>query len=97
NLGVERLLYPARYRLPIPREWRLCRFCRTQCEDEVHALFLCNGHAPLLALRSSFLSDLFSVDPTLRRVMSDYTAHAFLRHIVASRKVIGKVATYVCV
>jgi hypothetical protein len=50
----------------------------------------------LLVLRSSFLSDLFSVDPTLRRVMSDCTVHAFLRHIVASRKVVGKVARFVC-
>ncbi|KAJ7877143.1 hypothetical protein B0H13DRAFT_993473 [Mycena leptocephala] len=28
NLSVERLRYRVRYRLPIPREERLCRFCR---------------------------------------------------------------------
>jgi hypothetical protein len=51
---------------------------------------------PRCWLWSSFRSDLFSGDPTLRRVMSDYTAHAFLRHIVASRKVVGTVARFVC-
>ncbi|GAW05831.1 hypothetical protein LENED_007714 [Lentinula edodes] len=37
-LSIERLRYEERYRSPIPREWRLCHFCRGAVEDECHAL-----------------------------------------------------------
>ncbi|KAJ7454295.1 hypothetical protein B0H11DRAFT_2325025 [Mycena galericulata] len=47
NLSVERLRYPVRYRLAIPREERLCRFCRDGVEDEVHLLLECEGSSRL--------------------------------------------------
>ncbi|KAK0443103.1 uncharacterized protein EV420DRAFT_1576985 [Desarmillaria tabescens] len=39
-LAVEVLRWGERYRPKIPREWRLCRFCKIAVEDEVHALLL---------------------------------------------------------
>ncbi|KAJ7124457.1 hypothetical protein C8R44DRAFT_619990 [Mycena epipterygia] len=57
TLSVERLRYPARYRLAIPREEPLCRFCRAAVEDEAHALLNCNGLALLTDLRTCFLAD----------------------------------------
>ncbi|KAJ7456855.1 hypothetical protein B0H11DRAFT_2243748 [Mycena galericulata] len=51
NLSVERLRYPARYRLAIPREERLCRFCRDGVEDEVHSLLECEGSSRLMEMR----------------------------------------------
>ena len=42
-LAVERLRWGERYRSPVPRGWRLCRFCREHVEDEVHALLECRG------------------------------------------------------
>jgi len=37
-LAVERLRYQERFRAPVPRAWRLCRFCHMEVEDEVHVL-----------------------------------------------------------
>ena len=42
-LAVERLRWGERYRAPVPREWRLCRFCRAHVEDEAHTLIECRG------------------------------------------------------
>ncbi|KAJ7142485.1 hypothetical protein C8R44DRAFT_602888, partial [Mycena epipterygia] len=49
--SVERLRYPASYRLCIPQEECLCHFCCRAVEDEVHALLDCNRHGPLAELR----------------------------------------------
>jgi hypothetical protein len=66
NVSVERLRYRVRYRLPIPREERLCRFCRGAVEDEVHALLDCNAHPPLIDLRLPFLREIIALDPALQ-------------------------------
>ncbi|KAJ7685887.1 hypothetical protein B0H17DRAFT_941069, partial [Mycena rosella] len=65
TLSVERLRYPVRYRLPVPREECLCHFCQAAAEDEVHVLLDCDAHAPLTALRETFLKDSFTGDPVL--------------------------------
>jgi hypothetical protein len=62
NLSVERLRYPARYRNAVPREHRLCRFCRRAVEDEVHALFDCSADFRLVDLRTDFLDSLLNCD-----------------------------------
>ena len=55
GLAVERLRWRERYRDPVPREWCLCRFCRANVEDEVHALLECEGDIshPLGPLRDA--------------------------------------------
>ncbi|KAJ6566128.1 hypothetical protein B0H19DRAFT_1024982 [Mycena capillaripes] len=58
NLSVERLQYPARSRDAVPRENRLCQFCRGGIEDEVHALLDCTGNPRIFKLRSQFLNSL---------------------------------------
>jgi hypothetical protein len=67
NLSVERLRYPARYREAIPRQHRLCRFCRGGVEDEVHALFDCTANLRLVELRSQFLKTLMICDSPTQR------------------------------
>jgi hypothetical protein len=52
-LAVERLRWKERYRATVPREWRLCRFCRVCVEDEVHALLQCRGHDDLAPIRDA--------------------------------------------
>ncbi|KAK7023212.1 reverse transcriptase domain-containing protein [Favolaschia claudopus] len=84
-----------RYRLSIPREERLCRFCQLEVEDEVHALLECEGHAALVEMRDVFLDDLLSVDPVLGSQKVVLDPLAFLRRCVASRKGIPVVAKYV--
>ncbi|KAJ7290928.1 hypothetical protein C8J57DRAFT_1491456 [Mycena rebaudengoi] len=70
SLSVERLRYSARYKAKVPREYRLCRFCRRAVEDEVHALFDCTSQARLVDLRTRFLADLANRDPTTRAILA---------------------------
>ncbi|KAJ3911995.1 hypothetical protein F5877DRAFT_54643 [Lentinula edodes] len=63
SLSVERLRYQERYRNPIPREWRRCRFCHLEPEDECHALLICNGNEALLSLRSRFIQQVYQALP----------------------------------
>ncbi|KAJ7613347.1 hypothetical protein DFH06DRAFT_1014941 [Mycena polygramma] len=95
NLSVERLRYPVRYRLAIPREERLCRFCRASVEDEAHALLDCDAHAPLADLRECFLKDAFVCDPALEGEYARLAHYDFLRRMVSSRKAIQRFAKYV--
>ncbi|KAJ7024931.1 hypothetical protein C8F04DRAFT_968411, partial [Mycena alexandri] len=96
NLSSERLRYPARYRLAIPEAERLCRFCRREVENEVHALLVCDGHQPLAALREAFLVELFECDVTLEATYMILSCHDFLGHMVSSRKAVKRVAKFVC-
>ncbi|KAJ7640456.1 hypothetical protein DFH06DRAFT_1334808 [Mycena polygramma] len=95
NLSVERLRYPARYRLAIPREERLCRFCRVSVEDEAHALLECDVYGPLANLRERFLSDAFACDPALEGEYLRLSHYDFLGRMVSSRKAIQRVARFV--
>lgn len=53
-LAEARLRYAERRRPAIPREHRLCRFCKLAVEDSLHALFECEGSTDLVDLRSRF-------------------------------------------
>ena len=65
GLAVERLRWRERYRAPVPREWRLCRFCRASVEDEVHALIDCEGDIshPLVPLREAMRREVTAIVP----------------------------------
>ncbi|KAJ6481804.1 hypothetical protein C8R45DRAFT_831137 [Mycena sanguinolenta] len=96
NLSVERLRYASRTRRVIPREERLCRFCRAAVEDEVHAVLECKGYLPLTRLRESALGDIFHCDPPMRNAYGQLRSYEFLQIMVASRRAIRRVAKYVC-
>ncbi|KZV81053.1 hypothetical protein EXIGLDRAFT_658755, partial [Exidia glandulosa HHB12029] len=51
GLAVERLRYATRRDGIVPRHDRLCRFCRTEVEDELHAMFICEGDPALVVAR----------------------------------------------
>ncbi|KAJ7205131.1 hypothetical protein B0H12DRAFT_1282487, partial [Mycena haematopus] len=95
NLGVERLRYGARYRLPVPRHWRLCRFCRGSVEEEAHALFGCVAESRLVEIREEFLAKLASDDPGLRLMYGTMPEYEFLLAVVASRKAVVVFAKFV--
>ncbi|KAJ7656247.1 hypothetical protein DFH06DRAFT_991790 [Mycena polygramma] len=94
-LSVERLRYPACYRDAVPRNLRLCRFCRGAVEDEVHALFDCTANARLVELRARFLDKLSICDPVLRAFHSQVSNYDFLLKLVPSRKAVRLFAMYV--
>ncbi|KAE9406780.1 hypothetical protein BT96DRAFT_791252, partial [Gymnopus androsaceus JB14] len=81
-LSVERVRYAERYRPPIPREWRLCRFCQTGIEDECHALLTCRGSSTPLYLRQRFLEDIFAKVPSLRADHLHLSSPNFLQRIL---------------
>jgi hypothetical protein len=85
TLSVERLRYPARHRLSIPRHERLCRFCRTGVEDEVHALLDCNTSVRLADMRAQFLEDAFLRDGELKVAFTQMSHYEFLRRLVSLR------------
>ena len=95
TLSVERLRYPSRYRLTIPRAQRLCRFCLADVEDEVHALLICEAQPTLVDLREQFLSDAFLNDRELEAAAGMLSSHDFLCRLVSSRKIVARLAKYV--
>lgn len=64
-LASERMRWAERYRGPVPRQWRLCRFCEDYVEDPIHAMFVCS-HPGLMALCEVFLERLFKDIPELK-------------------------------
>ncbi|KAJ7162220.1 hypothetical protein C8R46DRAFT_904152 [Mycena filopes] len=95
NLSSERLRYPARYRDAVPREYRLCRFCRAGVEDEVHALFDCVHEPGLVQLRSDFLDSLALRDPVVWASYGVLRNYDFMLRLVASRKAVELFAKYI--
>ncbi|KAK0421789.1 hypothetical protein EV421DRAFT_643098 [Armillaria borealis] len=65
-LAVEVLRWSERYRPYIPRDWRLCRFCRVAVEDEPHVLLVCAAAPGLTCLRRKFIVDVCCICPQLR-------------------------------
>lgn len=95
NLSVERLRYPARYRNAVPREHRLCRFCRRAVEDEVHALFDCSADFRLVDLRTDFLDSLLNCDPVAHALSVSHSSYEFMIKLVSSRKAVKLFAKYI--
>ncbi|KAK0489050.1 hypothetical protein IW261DRAFT_391549 [Armillaria novae-zelandiae] len=63
TLAVEVLRWSERRQPPLPRSQRLCRYCQTEVEDEVHALWCCRALSKLHNLRRSFFVDVFALAP----------------------------------
>ncbi|KAJ7157725.1 hypothetical protein C8R46DRAFT_1195605 [Mycena filopes] len=95
NLSSERLRYPSRYRSAVPRNFRLCRFCRAAVEDEVHALFDCIHDAGLVELRRNFLDSLAPCDPVVWGSYTVISNYDFMLRLVASRKAVQIFAKYI--
>ncbi|KAG6884744.1 hypothetical protein C0992_005811 [Termitomyces sp. T32_za158] len=86
-LGIEVLRHTQRYRAqPLPRQWRLCRFCAQDVEDEVHALLLCDGHAELTQTRAAFKHVLHNIDPDLCALWGCIPPLDFLIALITSKR-----------
>ncbi|KAJ7018996.1 hypothetical protein C8F04DRAFT_1324564, partial [Mycena alexandri] len=91
----ERLRYPSRYRDPVPRNFRLCRFCRQGVEDEAHALPDCTHQAHIVELRSRFLDSLARCDPVVWGSYGVIPNYDFMLKVAASRKAVQWFAKYI--
>ncbi|KAF8152673.1 hypothetical protein K438DRAFT_1864286 [Mycena galopus ATCC 62051] len=87
--------YGSRYRLPVPREWRLCRLCRGSVEDKVHALFGCVTEARLVDHRTIFLAALAGLDPATHSLYGSVPDYDFLIALISSRKAVAILAKFV--
>ncbi|KAF7342021.1 RNA-directed DNA polymerase from mobile element jockey [Mycena venus] len=76
TLGIEILRWKERLRARVPRESRFCRFCRLAVESEGHAMLGCT-YPELVALRYSFLDDIYRLAPDLPRAW--VSTEVFLR------------------
>jgi hypothetical protein len=85
-LAMERMRWSERYKLQVPRKWRLCRFCKDHLEDAIHAMFMCK-HTPLVDIRTTFFEKLFTTHPELRGVYSD--PGPFFKDLLVKEKIIG--------
>jgi hypothetical protein len=95
-LASERLRWPDRYRLYVPAEKRLCRFCSLKCETPEHALLECLAHTSLALLRADFLAKIYSAVPSLPpiNVLTQDPAH-FICVLLDQRKVTYLLARFV--
>lgn len=96
NLSIERVRYALRYREAIPREWRLCGFCRDAVEDETHALMICQAPSRDLGeVREEFLTELFQSVPALASSYTSKSSKEFLVEMVHQKKHAGLIAKFV--
>jgi hypothetical protein len=76
----------------IPERWRLCRFCQSDVEDELHAFMICDGFRDLVTARSVFRpSDIFNIDPDLMYISDPFV---LMTTILRRPDTIGRVAMY---
>ncbi|KAJ7761224.1 hypothetical protein DFH07DRAFT_694742, partial [Mycena maculata] len=54
-LALERLRYVDHAHPPVPRQERVCRFCKTEVESPEHAMFECQASPEALNLLVKFL------------------------------------------
>ncbi|KAJ4477599.1 hypothetical protein C8R41DRAFT_773029 [Lentinula lateritia] len=94
-LSIERLRYEERYRSPIPREWRLCRFCRGAVEDECHALMVCEAQLTLVCLREQYWMEMDRTAPDIVLMQHQLSSYALLQRVLFDRHVLTLTAKYV--
>ncbi|KAK0484151.1 hypothetical protein EDD18DRAFT_1198835 [Armillaria luteobubalina] len=81
TLAVEVLRWTDRRQPAVPRAQRWCRFCHSNIEDEVHALWLCDASQAVRDLRTCFSRDIVSLAPVdfLQHLRSAPTAYHVVR------------------
>ncbi|KAH9910531.1 uncharacterized protein B0H18DRAFT_1068269, partial [Fomitopsis serialis] len=69
---------------PIPREWRICRFCqgRNMVEDEAHVLMCCQADI-LRSLRAHFMRRVHNALTAHGRAISMSSPNRFLMAVIA--------------
>ncbi|KAF8904819.1 hypothetical protein CPB85DRAFT_1190394, partial [Mucidula mucida] len=82
-------------RRPVPREWRLCRFCGESVEDELHALLTCAGSEALVALRTDFWHDLDERDGGWLQLREQKAGFFILHALLASERFCARFGRYV--
>ncbi|PPQ81254.1 hypothetical protein CVT26_015075 [Gymnopilus dilepis] len=90
SLAVERLRW---HRPQVPRERRLCRFCKLLVETPEHALLECTANNELTSLREKFCQDL---PPTLQEAGQNHQNNAtrYLKLLIQSKGITDRLAEF---
>lgn len=92
-LASEQLRRATRYRQKIPSQLRICRFCKGDIEDPLHAMLTCTGNVDITALRSEFLRKAREV---VRFPPEAATSpHAFFLALYQDRMIVNVLARFV--
>ncbi|PPQ83377.1 hypothetical protein CVT26_012753 [Gymnopilus dilepis] len=92
-LALERLRHTEHRRPKIPRDMRLCRFCKVHIESPEHALLECAGNEDIMALRTEFTNKLEYELPQWDLVKNLDPVNR-LRTLIAERDTIGLLAKF---
>ncbi|KAJ6483349.1 hypothetical protein C8R45DRAFT_830461 [Mycena sanguinolenta] len=92
-LALERLRWVEFRRPVIPRDLRVCRFCKAEIESPEHALLECTAELQLVKMREDFLRRMRNGLPGLPRPNSMSSAR-FFTHMISYRETISLVAKF---
>ncbi|KZS88015.1 hypothetical protein SISNIDRAFT_418842, partial [Sistotremastrum niveocremeum HHB9708] len=95
SLAVEELRYPIRGHPRLPRDLRLCRFCRSTVETECHALLGCMADDQLCLLRRDFLHAAIAVDAAILHPFARANLEYLLRSLLNNEFLLPATASYV--
>jgi hypothetical protein len=87
SLAEVQLRYAEHHRALVPRNWRLCRFCKNEIEDPPHAMFGCNGSSEIIALRTAFLASVFDLCHSLHMNALSATPDSFFTLAISHRPI----------
>ncbi len=91
-LASEQLRRVARNGIYVPRERRLCRFCKAEVEDPVHALLVCTANTDVVTLRAEFLDAVKSCRPP--HLPPAESPRALFHALYHERKIVNAFARY---
>ncbi|KAJ6495470.1 hypothetical protein C8R45DRAFT_824268, partial [Mycena sanguinolenta] len=92
-LALERLHWVEFRRPIIPRDLRVCRFCKTEIESPEHALLECTAELELVQMREEFLCRMRNDLPGLPRPNS-MPSTTFFTHMISYRQTISLMAKF---
>ena len=92
GLAVNCLQWDSLRRRSIPREWRLCRFCHSEVEDECHAMLYCVASPALTEERGVFFSDAQQLLPGVRAAVLTLPPPDLLCFLLGEKRVAGVLA-----
>ncbi|KAF7973841.1 hypothetical protein HWV62_14128, partial [Athelia sp. TMB] len=91
-LAEAKLRYAERGQPAVPRRLRICRLCKVDVEDPIHALFICEGSEDLVKLRHTFWTQCRDKGDTRDKGLSIATMpamealHALVTSVTLQRK-----------
>ncbi|KAJ7620092.1 hypothetical protein FB45DRAFT_754785, partial [Roridomyces roridus] len=95
QLALEKLRYADHADPSLPRDQRLCRFCRAVVESPEHALFECQASTEVVQFRAVFMDNFLRTMPKWRDQWANCTSVQLLKALIYERVTIKLFGKYV--